>query len=74
MKVHSDDMTDACNGEEIRHETSGNGASMRLLLGLTGVRKVSAVVRFDAEESPVTYGITAAAVSEVLLKSMKTYQ
>ena len=41
MQIDSNDMIDASNREEISHQTCGDGASVGLLLRLSGVEKVS---------------------------------
>ena len=41
MQVDGDDMIDAGDREEIGYQTCGDGASVGLLLRLSGVEKVS---------------------------------
>ena len=41
MQVDGNDMIDAGNREEIGHQTCSDGASVGLLLRLSGVEKVS---------------------------------
>ena len=40
MQIDGDDMIDAGNREEIGYQTCGDGASVGLLLRLSGVEKV----------------------------------